>query len=80
MNYQLLPGNGIRQIDANGVVVFLPAEDNGTSEWAAYKAWLEAGNTPEPAPEPEPVPELTPAEKLASSGLTVEELKELLGI
>ena len=31
-------------------------------------------------PEPEPVPELTPAEKLAASGLTVEELKELLGI
>jgi hypothetical protein len=31
-------------------------------------------------PEPEPVPELTPAEKLAASGLTVEELKELLGL
>jgi hypothetical protein len=31
-------------------------------------------------PQPEPVPELTPAEKLAASGLTVEELKELLGI
>jgi hypothetical protein len=80
MNYQLFPGNGIRQIDANGVVVFLPAEDNGTSEWAAYLSWLEAGNTPEPAPEPEPVPELTPAEKLAASGLTVEELKGLLGL
>jgi hypothetical protein len=34
----------------------------------------------ESRPEPEPVPELTPAEKLAASGLTVEELKELLGI
>jgi hypothetical protein len=30
--------------------------------------------------QPEPVPELTPAEKLAASGLTVEELKELLGL
>ena len=42
-----------------------------------------------PPPEPEPVPlptppeplvELTPAEKLAASGLTVEELKTLLGL
>jgi hypothetical protein len=31
--------------------------------------------TTTPAPEP-----LTPAEKLAASGLTVEELKKLLGI
>lgn len=30
--------------------------------------------------EPEPVVELTPAEKLAKSGLTVAELKELLGL
>jgi hypothetical protein len=34
----------------------------------------------ESRPEPEPVPELTPAEKLAASGLTVEELKQLLGL
>jgi hypothetical protein len=33
-----------------------------------------------PQPEPEPVIELTPAEKLAASGLTVAELKELLGL
>jgi len=39
---------------------------------------------PEPEPKPEPKPELqvklTPVEKLAASGLTVAELKELLGI
>ena len=37
---------------------------------------------PEPEPELEPIPlvELTPAEKLARSGLTVAELKELLGL
>jgi hypothetical protein len=29
-------------------------------------------------PQPEPTPELTPAEKLASIGLTVEDLKALL--
>jgi hypothetical protein len=34
----------------------------------------------ESRPQPEPPAELTPAEKLAASGLTVEELKELLGI
>ena len=34
----------------------------------------------ESRPQPEPIPELTPAEKLAASGLTVAELKELLGI
>ena len=32
------------------------------------------------APEPKPSPELTPTQKLAASGLTVEELKELLGL
>jgi hypothetical protein len=31
-------------------------------------------------PQPEPPTPLTPAEKLAQSGLTVAELKELLGI
>ncbi len=34
----------------------------------------------ESRPQPEPTPELTPAEKLAASGLTVEELKQLLGL
>ena len=32
--------------------------------------WLKAGNTPDPAPTPEPPVPLTPAEKLAASGLT----------
>jgi hypothetical protein len=31
-------------------------------------------------PQPAPPAELTPAEKLAASGLTVAELKELLGL
>ena len=35
---------------------------------------------PEVALEPIPLVELTPAEKLARSGLTVAELKELLGL
>ena len=36
--------------------------------------------SPEPEIEPEPLVELTPAEKLAASGFTVEELKGLLGL
>jgi len=31
-------------------------------------------------PQPEPAPKLTPQQKLEQAGLTVEELKELLGL
>ena len=54
--------------------------DPANTDYAAYLLWLEAGNTPEPAPEPEPVAEPTAAEKLAAAGLTVDELKGLLGL
>jgi hypothetical protein len=54
--------------------------DPANTDYAAYLEWVEAGNIPEPAPIPEPPVELTPAEKLAASGLTVEELKSLLGL
>ncbi len=51
-----------------------------TSANAEYLAWLAEGNTPNPyVPPPEPAP-LTPAEKLAAAGLSVDELKSLLGI
>ena len=58
---------------------FIPP-DPANTDYAAYLEWVEAGNTPEPAPEPVAPAELTPAEKLAASGLTVDELKGLLGI
>jgi len=58
---------------------FIPP-DPANTDYAAYLAWLEAGNTPSPAPTPVPPVPLTPAERLAASGLTVEELKTLLGI
>jgi hypothetical protein len=35
---------------------------------------------PNPPVVQEPLPELTPAEKLANAGLSVDELKELLGL
>jgi hypothetical protein len=45
--------------------------------------WLDEGNTPNPyvaaSVSPEPAP-LTPQEKLEAAGITVDELKELLGL
>ena len=54
--------------------------DPANTDYAAYLEWVAAGNIPEPAPEP-PVPqELTVQEKLQAAGLTIEELKEALGL
>ena len=69
----------IRRRNNDGSYSWIPKCPANT-DYAAYLAWVEAGNTPEPAPIPEPPVELTPAEKLAASGLTVEELKGLLGL
>ena len=59
-------------------ISFLPDPEN--TDYQQYLLWLEEGNEPlppDPTPEPEP---LTPQQKLEASGLTVEELKELLGL
>jgi hypothetical protein len=74
--YQLTTSTSIIRLTDNA---FIPP-DPGNTDYAAYLEWVEAGNTPEPAPIPEPPVELTPVEKLAASGLTVAELKELLGL
>ena len=52
-----------------------------SEEWTEYQAWLAEGNIPEDAPPviEEPVV-LDAKEKLARAGLSVDELKELLGI
>lgn len=76
MTYQLTPGDLILRLTDNACI----PPDPANTDYAAYLAWLEEGNTPDPAPEPEPMPELTPAEKLAAAGLTINELKELLGL
>jgi hypothetical protein len=76
MTYQLTTGNTILRLADNA---FIPP-DPANTDYAAYLAWVEAGNMPEPAPLVAPPAPLTPAEKLAASGLTVEELKQLLGL
>ena len=76
MTYQLTTGDTILRLTDSA---FIPP-DPANTDYAAYLAWVKAGNMPEPAPIPEPPVELTPAEKLAASGLTVDELKSLLGL
>ena len=63
----------------DGTTVCAPFWD-GNSDYEAYKDWVAEGNTPNPyVPPPEPAP-LTPQEKLAAAGLSVDDLKALLGI
>ena len=76
MTYQLTTSTSIKRLSDGA---FIP-NDPGNRDYAAYLAWVEEGNTPEPAPEPEPVPELTTEQKLEAAGLTVAELKELFGL
>ena len=54
--------------------------DPGNIDYVAYLEWVEAGNTPEPAPEPVAPVELTTEQKLEAAGLTVDELKSLFGL
>ena len=74
--YKLTNSTTIIRIEDNAFIPMDPAN----TDYAQYLIWLSEGNEPEPADIiPEPVP-LTPQEKLASAGLTVDKLKVLLGI
>ena len=65
----------IRDVDN----AFIPADEANT-DYQAFLAWIAEGNEPNPyIPPPEPAP-LTPQEKLAAAGLSVDDLKTLLGI
>ena len=76
MTYQLTTGDAILRLADNAFIPPYPAN----IDYAAYLAWLDEGNTPEPAPEPPAPPVLTTEQKLEAAGLTVAELKELLGL
>lgn len=74
--YKLITNEIVLNIETN---FFIP-NDPANTDYAQYLIWLEEGNTPEPAdPTPEPL-ELTPQQKLENAGLSVDELKQLLGI
>lgn len=74
--YKLTNGNMILRVDDG---IWIPKSESNR-HYQEYLLWLEEGNTPLPAdPLPEPEP-LTPEQKLAQAGLTVEELKSLLGL
>ena len=74
--YQLTTTDTILRLEDGAVV----PPDLANVDFQRYLEWVAAGNEPEPAPEPESAPALTPAEKLAAAGLTVAELRELLGL
>ena len=76
MTYQLTTGNTILRLADKA---WIP-QDPANTDYATYLAWVAAGNMPEPAPMVAPPAPLTPAEKLSASGLTVDELKTLLGL
>ena len=63
------------------VYAYDPETQQDLIEEAVAKGWEDiTGSWPPPPVEPEPPKELTPAEKLANAGLTVDELKSLLGL
>jgi len=76
MTYQLTHYETIKRLSDNA---FIP-QDPANTDYQKYLLWLEEGNEPLP-PDPEPTPEpLTAQQKLEAAGLTVEELKDLLGL
>jgi hypothetical protein len=74
MSYQLTSSDCILRLADNACI----PPDPANVDYAAYLAWLEAGNTPEPAPVPEPPPQLTAAERLEAAGFSLDELRALL--
>ena len=74
--YKLTQGDTILRLIDNA---FIPP-DPANTDYQQYLLWVSQGNTPlppDPIPEPEP---LTPQQKLEAAGLSIEELKELLGL
>lgn len=58
---------------------FIPVDD-ATPAYRKYRQWLADGNTPAPADVPAPQRSLTVADKLAAMGISIDELRDALGI
>ena len=70
---EIKPGVYWRQFDDG-------SQESCTADHPPFQDWILKGNTPLPPdtlPEPEP---LTVQQKLEAAGLSIEELKELLGL
>ena len=71
------PNNIIKDPGPNQICI---CPGPGNRMYEEYLEWVAQGNTPLP-PDPEPTPEpLTAQQKLEAAGLTIEELKGLLGL
>ena len=66
----------LKREDEQGKIATVPTDPRNRD----YAEFLSSGATAAPYVEPPAPPEPTPEEKLARSGLTVDELKELLGL
>ena len=66
----------LKREDDQGNIAWVPNDPRNRD----YAEFLSSGVTAAAYVEPPAPPELTPEEKLANAGLTVEELKKLLGL
>lgn len=75
MSYQeRLYTKAVLRLEDNAII-----DPENKKEWKEYKKWLSAGNKPLPPEEPVVnIIQPTVEEKLASVGITKEELKKLL--
>ena len=69
-------GTTLKREDDQGNIAFVPTDPANRD----YAEFLSSGATAAPYVAPEPPAPLTPEQKLAASGLTVDELKGLLGL
>ena len=77
MNYYIQNESG--SIGIRGQEISIPPAP-GNADYDEFLAWCEAGNMPDPFVAPAAASERTAAEKLAAAGLTIDELKGLLGL
>ena len=76
MSYTLISKTTVKNDDNDACIPF----DEANTDYQVYLAWVAEGNTPNPYVPPAPPTPLTPQEKLEAAGLTVTELKSLLGL